>query len=923
VDYGAVTSRERAVLELLGDHLTHREIGERLFISVRTVESHVASLRRKLDIADHRELVRFAAAQQSSISMPAGSAMPVPLTSFVGRSTEMAELATALRESRLVSAVGPGGAGKTRLAISTAHDVTSNYRDGIRFVDLVPVTDPAGLQAAVAQACGATPSSRRSPVDAIISTLRPEEVLLVLDNCEHLVNAVAVLTERLVSGCPTLTILVTSRARLAVPFERVYRLTGLTSGREGDAVALFVDRAIAAGSPIPSPSELERITAVCDALGGLALAVELAAVRLPSLGLDGVEHGLLKQADLLTGGTRINPRQRSMRETLDWSVTMLDESARATLPRLSVLVGSFDIDVATAVAAFAPMSAVDIRSAVIQLADHNLLTTSAMVHGQLRYRLLEPIRQYGLARMTAQDLPAFGQHLRWCLRAIDAFLRAGEIDVLPELAGDARAALRWALGQEVPDSAAHALARSLGLLLFRTGHLAEAQLRMEQAAGLAGDPQEAAERFGEAAAVAKCRVQGEDALRLELAAADCHRRAGQQSAAALALARAAELLTRFSGMFAETDESFAEQLLTEARSLAPLVHLISAAVTVVAANSKALTAESAGRGAAALARAREVQDKWLESAAMDAATVELLRGGEVIAAHRLADQRVAGLLPHQHDLAAGLELKDALHNAVFCALGAGDLPGARTMAGRQRGLSFLREQHDLADEELLAPAALAGDWATVFGTGERFLQDWAAAGRHAAPGRGLGPAAVALAYGLRADQAARDRWLGVLAEIRGVSRDDAGKGSGYGEVFDAMVSLENGQPDTALALLRAASGVGIFDLVFRQWSIALTAEAAVLAEDNDAEQCLARASVSSIGNPIASAITRRAAALRTHDHQALRSVAADFDGAGSTYQCARTRALADGRPGHLAFPLPAGELTLTPSHVRGGDQRPA
>jgi hypothetical protein len=218
------------------------------------------------------------------------------------------------------------------------------------------------------------------------------------------------------------------------------------------------------------------------------------------------------------------------------------------------------------------------------------------------------------------------------------------------------------------------------------------------------------------------------------------------------------------------------------------------------------------------------------------------------------------------------------------------------MAQRQRDLPFLREQHDLADEEPLAPAALAGDWATVFGTGERFLRDWVAAGRPAAPGRGLGPAAVALAYGLRSDDAGRERWLGVLAEIRGVSRQQASRGSGYGEVFDAIVSLEQGRPDEAFALLTSGSEGGTFALVFRQWSMALTAEAAVLAEGDEADQCLARASTSSIGNPIASAITRRAAALRARDQQArdqqaLESIAASFEAAGSGYQFARTRAM--------------------------------
>jgi hypothetical protein len=145
---------------------------------------------------------------------------------------------------------------------------------------------------------------------------------------------------------------------------------------------------------------------------------------------------------------------------------------------------------------------------------------------------------------------------------------------------------------------------------------------------------------------------------------------------------------------------------------------------------------------------------------------------------------------------------------------------------------------------------------------------------------------------LRSNQGGREHWLGVLADIRAVSRHDASRGSGYGELFEAMVLLEDGRPDDALGLLNGEPGDGVFALVFRQWSIALAAEAAVLAKNAAAEQLLARASVSSIGNPITTAITRRAAALATNDQQTLQSVAADFERAGSTYQQARTRAVA-------------------------------
>ena len=273
---GVISPREQEVLRLLGDHLTHEQIARRLVISVRTVESHVAALRRKLELPDHRSLVRLAAAQP--VEAPGGSTLPAPLTSFVGRERELDDLAAALREARLVTAVGPGGAGKTRLALATAERLTGP----LSWVDLVPVTEAAALDDAVARACDVVPSSRLGPVDAVAEALRGHRAVLVLDNAEHLVNAVAVLVERLLTGCPDLTVLVTSRVRLAVPFERVFRVDGLAqsgSPDSDDAVTLFVLRARAAGARLDVPADRERIAAICVALAGLPLAIELAAGR--------------------------------------------------------------------------------------------------------------------------------------------------------------------------------------------------------------------------------------------------------------------------------------------------------------------------------------------------------------------------------------------------------------------------------------------------------------------------------------------------------------------------------------------------------------------------------------------------------------------------------------------------------------------
>jgi predicted ATPase/DNA-binding CsgD family transcriptional regulator len=870
VDSKGVTPREREVLTLLGAHLTHEQIGQRLFISVRTVESHVASLRRKLAMPDHRALVRHAVEQRS---LPAAASLPVALTSFVGRAHELEQLRVALGAARLVSAVGPGGVGKTRLALAAAEGCDT------RWVDLAPVSDAAGLEEVVAYVCGAVSSGRLGPVEATIAALRGRRVLLVLDNCEHLVNAVAVLVERLLTANAELTVLVTSRVRLVLPFEQVFRIDGLSAEVGGDAVALFVDRAMAAGAVPPTEEELVRISRVCQVLGGLALAIEMAAARMPSLGLEGVERGLLDQGTLLAGGARLSPRHRSMNDALDWSTLLLPDSAAAALRRFSVLVAPFDADAAVAVAAFGSLTADDVRDALARLTEHNLLAATTS-DGRLVHRMLEPVRQYGVARMTVEDQQAFDHHAAWVVDRLESL----DLSVISD---DARAALARAVADPTTDPVAHQLARRFGRSLFRSGSLREAQLRMEQAALFVAD---GGTDLAEAAAVAKCRVDGADAFRLELLAAA---RALDPVAAALATARAAEMLTRFPGMFGELPERTAASLLDEARALAPADARVRAGTAVAQAGYMSTDPRPAPeRAQNALELARNTGDLLLESSALDATTSSDILSAQIMRAYHRSIERVTLVAKLAEQPAGGLELKDTLHVASFSALGAGDLATARAMAQGQHDLPFLTERHDLAEDEVLCAAALSGDWATVLAGGERFLADWADAGRPAVPGRGMSPAAVALAHGLQGNAEARRAWLTVLAEIRGVPAEDAARGTGYGEVFEAMVLLHHDAAADAFEVLTAPGDRGLYGLVFSQWTAALVAEAAVVAQRPDAAMWVARAEESSADNPVASAITRLAAARLAEDGDpdAFAAIAADFAAAGAMYHAERTRA---------------------------------
>ncbi|MFI6630652.1 LuxR C-terminal-related transcriptional regulator [Nonomuraea fuscirosea] len=679
-----ISPREAEVLELVGAHLSNAEIAAKLCISVRTVESHVSSLLRKLEAPDRRALAQRApepAGSGSSGSGPSRPApvLPAPLTSFVGRVTERAQLTDLIRTHRQITAVGPGGVGKTRLALAVAADAAGDYADGVWFVDLVPVADPGMIATAVAGALGLGEQPGRDLTESVLAALADRHALLILDNCEQVVDGVALLLERLLAACPRLTVLATSRARLMVPFERVYPVPRLSLSADGssDAVALFLERAAATGHPLnlppppthnhPPPSRTdfasggapasgtastqsstptpgtdpasgstldsstdaepgrtrdpgpgprfgtgtgfgpgtdplpagheshpaqdsvpnprsatplspdalpgaslrERISVICERLDGMALAIELAAARYPTLGLDGITAALSHPLRMLTGGSRADERHRSMRAALDWSHTLLEPSDRALLRRVSVFVAPFTVAAAAEVAGSDEGLVAD---GLARLAEQSLLTVTASAAGT-EYRALETIRQYGTERLTeAGELAATRtRHLRWCLAQAAglAVVRQDWRARFDLVADDLRAALAWAAEQPEQRSDACDLARMLAELTFTRNLTGESQRRYEQAAELATDPAVTAAMLRQAAAVAGCRTAGDDMYRLRRAAAEAAREAGDTAGTAVDLATAATIAFRFSSTFTRLptrDEALT--LITEARKAA-------------------------------------------------------------------------------------------------------------------------------------------------------------------------------------------------------------------------------------------------------------------------------------------------------------------------------------------------------------------
>ena len=894
-----ISDREAEVLALLGEHLSNAEIAARLFISVRTVESHVSSLLRKLAVPDRRALAHRAS--ESARADLARPALPTPLTSFVGRVRERADLAGMVGAHRQVTALGPGGVGKTRLALAVVGEVAGGYTDGTWFVDLVPVSDPGMVAAAVAGALGLGEQPGRALDESVVAALADRHALLVLDNCEHVRDGVAPFVERLLAACPRLTVLATSRARLLVPFERVYQVPSLSLA--SDAVALFTDRAAAAGQP-PDPALHDHIASFCERLDGMALAIELAAARWPTLGLNGLTAGLADPLRMLAGGSRADDRHRSVRAALDWSHALLEPADQELLRRVSVFMAPFTVVAAAQVTGSGPGVVAD---GLARLAERSLLMVTAGADGT-GYRVLETIRQYGteLLAETGELVDARARHLRWCLAEANGLAVVGDDwrAHFDGVADELRAALAWAADRPERRAEAHHLARHLAGLTFTRHLVGESQQRYEQAAALADDPAVAASMLRQAAAVAGCRMRGDDMYRFHRAAAEAACRAGDRAGAATDLATAATNAYRFSVRFVRLlPEAEAIALIDEARKLAGDDRCALAAVALAEAGVLADAFGGAADGLAtiavpeAMARARRAVDlagrtgdPLAESAAFDALIGAQSWSGDTFGAAATARRRIA-LLASAPDTPAGThELIDALGIAAEAALGAGDLPATRRWARQLADHPLLAEVGHRATSWLLVADALAGHVGELARISARFLDAWRRAGD---PNRSfLGPAvaAVVAVHDLRGDDEARREWRAVQDQL-GTS---PGYTYGYGAVFDALRMLHFGQAREALERLAPEPG----DVwrwvtwIWLHWYVALRAEAAVLAESPDANRRLTEARAVVAGNPVASAIVERADALLHHDEKRLLATADTFDAAGCPYQAARTLKLA-------------------------------
>ncbi|MBO0866195.1 MAG: LuxR family transcriptional regulator, partial [Mycobacterium sp.] len=405
--------------------------------------------------------------------------LPVQLTSFVGREAQISEVCGQLAQNRLVTLTGAGGVGKTRLAVQVAAQTAHATSDGVWYVDLALITHPDLVPVTVARALGLPDQPGRSTMDTLLRFLSDRQGLVILDNCEHLLDASAVLIDALLSACPGLTLLATSREPIAVPGEVTWRVPSLSLADE--AIELFTDRARLARPEFSiTDDNAATVTEICQRLDGMPLAIELAAARVRALSPAEILNGLHDRFRLLTGGARTAVRrQQTLRASVDWSYALLTDPERILFRRLAVFLGGFDLNAVQAVGSSGDVQRHQILDLLTLLVDKSLVVAEN-TGNRTRYRLLETVRQYALEKLAESgEADAVRTRHRDHYTAMAALLDspAGadyeqHLEQAETEIDNLRAAFGWS--RENSDlELALALASSLQPLWFTRGHIPE------------------------------------------------------------------------------------------------------------------------------------------------------------------------------------------------------------------------------------------------------------------------------------------------------------------------------------------------------------------------------------------------------------------------------------------------------------------
>ena len=448
---------------------------------------------------DRGRLVAFPAGDRH-VNPP--SNLPLQLSSFVGREKELAEVRRLLQDARLLTLTGPGGGGKTRLAVVAANELLGRFEDGVWMVELAPLTDPS----LVPQAMGSVFRVREQPGHMLLETLsnhlRTKELLLLLDNCEHLIGACAELVEALLRSCPGLRVLATSREALAVAGEVAWpvpslslpdlrRLSDTESLHRNESARLLVERTTAVKPTFAlSEQNAPAVAQICYRLDGIPLALELAAARAKVLSVEQIADRLDDTFGLLLAGSRTAmPRHKTLQATMDWSHELLPEEERVLFRRLSVFSGGFTFEATEAICAREGIEGDEVLELLSHLVDKSLVAVREG-GGEARYHLLETVRQYGREKLdeSGDEDDVRGQHADFYVRLAEEAERElsgpGQVRWLRRLQTEhdnLRAALSWSLGEGGRVELGVRLAAALWPFWFTRGYLSEGRRWIESA----------------------------------------------------------------------------------------------------------------------------------------------------------------------------------------------------------------------------------------------------------------------------------------------------------------------------------------------------------------------------------------------------------------------------------------------------------
>lgn len=524
--FGALLRKHRAAAGY-----SQEELAERAGVSRRGIADlergarrlpHPATVRRLADALDlspnERAALHYAAVSNRQLPDAANDSnsagpvsthelmnnLPAQISSFIGREQELAEITLLLTTTRLLTLTGAGGVGKTRLALRVAAEAAPRYRDGVWLVDLAPLADATLVPKAVALALDVQEQPGRPLIDALTDRLRRRELLLVVDNCEHLVQACAELLDALMRSCPQLSVLATSREVLRVAGEHLFRVPSLQVPEpslsasaelagQAEAVQLLIDRARSVRPDFSLNNQnASAVVQVCRQLDGIPLALELAAARLSALSVEQLAARLDNRFKLLTSGSATAlPRHRTLYGTLEWSHDLLSEPERVLLRRLSVFAGGWILEAAEAVCSGGDLQSdqiLDLLSGL--LAKSLVLLVGDQPAERVRYRFLETVRQYGWEKLgEADEQSVFCQrHVDWCValaEEAEPHLYRDEqvrwLDLLEREHGNLRVALAWSHNHLDGGAALGRLVKALFWFWYLRGYLTEGQPWLEPA----------------------------------------------------------------------------------------------------------------------------------------------------------------------------------------------------------------------------------------------------------------------------------------------------------------------------------------------------------------------------------------------------------------------------------------------------------